>query len=131
MEIANKANNFYIFKSENVCDKLDNILHKKGLSITEREDFITFWMSKLVSKKYVMISFMDDTSYNSLNQLVINPIPGKIIRVCMIFKSIDSIDQDLLRNVKVDSDEKENEIIVRREEIKSELVVEWGGINLK
>lgn len=119
----NNLRKYYVFDSEVICDRLDDILHHKGLNTREREDFITYWMPDLVSKKYCMISFMDQCTYDSIANLKIEPCPEKILRVFMVFKPTDSLEE-----YETDNLIEEERFI--RENMNESLVVEWGAMNL-
>ena len=112
----------YCFSSEEVCDRLDEILMKKGLNIIERQDFITYWMPQLTSKKFATLSFMNIEDYSAIASLDINPKPDKMIRVFMLFKPIDDYEETLLKE--------DDKIEESREDIQQKLVIEWGALNL-
>ena len=118
--------NYYIFSSEEVCDRLDDILIVKGLNTRERQDLITFWMPELTSKEFCLISFLNNNVYESIASLDVDPAPKRTLRIFMVFKPVDSIEGYHRCANLLEEEEKFD-----REEFKDSLVVEWGAMNLE
>ncbi len=111
---------FYCFSKEEVLDKIDTLLKLKGLNVTERNDLITYWIQDLTSKKYCMISFINQELYNNFAQIEITPKPTQVERVIMLLKPIDTFETPLLKVEDQKQVERSNE----------PLVIEWGGMKL-
>lgn len=127
-----KINDFYVFSAKNLLEKLDSLLTMKGLSAVERQDLITYWISHLTKKKFVFISFLQKQEIDLLAKLQVSPEqPQSIIRVYMLFKPVDEVEENL--NLIVDDLNifKKNDIVVDRDMFSGKLIVEWGAINLE
>jgi len=110
---------YFCFAKEEVLEKLDLLLTKLGLNISERNDMITYWIQKLTSKKNVLVSFLDETIYNKLARLEVIPAPKQILRTFMLFKPTDE---------EFESNSDLNSFSARERE--HNVVVEWGAMHI-
>lgn len=88
-----------------------------GLSGTETDDFVEFWLPRLAAHPYNLISFPNE-EYAAAVRLNVEPAPETVIRVFMVFRGLESpidIPPQSLRGQK------------RR----GFTVVEWGGTELE
>jgi hypothetical protein len=107
----------FIIKGEDTVKFLQETLSKMGLTPKEYNEFIVYWYPKMKDNKYNLIHFADK-QYTDTAPLTITPNPNSMLRVFMVFKSID------------------NTFSIKPQEIKSFnrngfSVVEWGGTELK
>ena len=73
------------------CDTatfLEEYLEASGLTYSEIDDFITYWLPKMECNEYNLISF-PITEYEELAELHVNPEPDTVIRVYMVFTPLD------------------------------------------
>jgi hypothetical protein len=98
------------------------------LEYKQRSDFITYWLHQLHRKKYVTIQFLEQEVYENYAILNISPKPDKIWRIFMIFKNIDTFNNDCKLNFNDINNINENsKINIEKYDFS---VVEWGGLNL-
>jgi hypothetical protein len=88
-----------------------------GLTPKEYNEFIVYWLPVMKDNKYNLITFAGE-DYENIAQLKITPKPDSILRVMMIFKSL---------NKPIELEEQDLKPFVR----KGFTVVEWGGTELK
>lgn len=67
---------------------LRDILSQIGLNESETEEFIAYWLPDLQKNKFNVITFAGD-EYTSRAQLHISPEPNAILRVFMVFRSVE------------------------------------------
>jgi len=108
--------NGFIVKGEETKKILQNILTAKGLNVNESNDFIEYWYPQMKNNKYNLIHFANE-QYIETAPLSIAPKPDSILRVFMVFKSLDE------------------KIIIMPQKIKpfernGFVVVEWGGTEI-
>ncbi len=75
---------------DNVAQWMRDTLPTLGLSTTETNDFVEYWLATLPSAEYYAIRLLTDASLNAHLKLDINPTPDTIIRVILIFSPISS-----------------------------------------
>lgn len=107
----------FIVKGENTVEFLQNTLSKMGLTPKEYNEFIVYWYPKMKHNKYNLIHFAGD-EYTKTAPLNITPSPDSVLRVFMVYKSLDK------------------EISIKSQEIKSFnrtgfSVIEWGGTEVR
>ena len=129
-----KNETIYIVERNKVADALDYLLSLKGLDATERQNMITFWLSQLLEKKYCLFQFMNEKEYSKQAKLEIIPTPFKVIRIFMIFKTLDTWTETFQKKV-LCKDWKSKEVrmkeFVDMNPLKNKFhVIEWGGANL-
>lgn len=86
-----------------------------GLTPREYNDFITYWVPQMQHEPYNLITFAGE-QYDALAPLTVTPAPDSILRVHMVFKSLDA---------PIDIPPQELTPFERS----GFTVVEWGGTN--
>ena len=92
---------------------MDEKLELLGLNRREATDFVSYWLPELEKNPYNLIHFSTE-EYEKNAPLEISPAPETLIRVFMVYKSLES---------PVDIPEQELKAAKR----KGYTVVEWGG----
>lgn len=60
-----------------------------GLTPREYNDFITYWVPRMMNNAYNKITFAG-AQYEALAPLTVTPAPDSILRVHMVFQAIDT-----------------------------------------
>jgi tetratricopeptide (TPR) repeat protein len=107
----------FIVKGEDSAEFLQDILQKFGLTPKEYNEFIVYWYPWMKNNKYNLVHFAGQ-EYESSAKLSITPKPDSILRIFMVFKSVDR--PMAIKSPKIVP-------FVR----KGFTVVEWGGSELK
>ena len=106
----------FCVKGEDTAEFLEQSLKQLGLSDTERDAFIMFWLPELENNKYNVITFQTE-AYEKAVSMNITPEPDTIIRVNMLWYPsttyVDMEPQDLT--------------VLNPSEREGFTVVEWGG----
>lgn len=108
----------YIIKRENTAAFLQSTLKKMGLTPKEYNEFIVYWLPRMMENEYNLIHFATKEEYDDKVILNISPEPDTVLRVFMVFKRIDpgvAITQQTIKP------------FVRR----GFTAIEWGGMELK
>ena len=97
---------------------LQETLSEMGLTPKEYNEFIVYWLPKMLSNKFNLIHFATKEEYEEKVRLEIHPQPDSVLRVFMVFKPLDK------------------EVNILPQEIKpleriGFTVVEWGGTELQ
>jgi hypothetical protein len=79
---------FVIHKSEAIKFLEDKLAHL-GLIARESNEFIIYWLPKLQQSEYSAVYFAFE-EYEEIAKLNISPKPDQIIRVMMLFESLDT-----------------------------------------
>jgi len=79
----------FVVKGDDTADFLREKLAEIGLTPTEYNDFIVFWLPKMQDNPYNLISFQFD-NYDAAAALDITPAPDSILRVFMAFKPLQA-----------------------------------------
>lgn len=108
----------FVVKSENVAEFLEEKLAILGLTETEAEEFIVYWLPQLEENNYNYIRFATLEEINENMPLEIQPTPDTIIRVLMAFKGLE-------KPIEV----KEQKLVTP--ERTGFVAVEWGGTEIK
>lgn len=108
----------FMVKSEDVASFLEEKLDILGLNYREKEEFIVYWLPKLETNKYNHIYFATEEEIEADMPLDFSVQPDTIIRVRMIFKSLDEYE------------EIEEQTLKPAPERNGFTVVEWGGTEL-
>ncbi len=103
----------FVVKGNESASFLEEKLSQMGLTDSESNDFIVYWLPQMAKNKYNLVKFVNE-EYNKDIPLNIQPKPESILRVYMIFKSIDS---------PVNIPEQKLKSFQR----KGFTVIEWGG----
>ena len=107
----------FVVKGEDTIKFLEEKLSILGLSETEAEEFIIYWLPLLEKNKYNYIRFASLEEINRNMPLELSKEPDSLIRVLMLYKKLDN-------PIEV----KEQKLVTP--ERKGFVVVEWGGTNL-
>lgn len=114
----NELSEGYCIKGEDTTEFLEVKLEELGLSRKEANEFIVYWLPRMESNKYNIISF-DTKEYEKYAELSIEPKPDNLIRVFMQFYGSDEFVD--LKEPTVNETPDRNGFTV----------VEWGGSELK
>ena len=108
----------FCVKGEDSAAFLEKTLSDLGLSDTEANAFIMYWLPDLEENPYNVIAFQTDT-YEDVAKLDVDPLPDTVVRVNMLFygsdEYVDMVEQDLAAM---------NPSLEEREGF---ILVEWGG----
>ncbi|WP_346935707.1 hypothetical protein [Clostridium sp.] len=107
----------FVVKGEDTEEFLQEKLEYMGLAPREYNEFIVYWLPIMQENKYNLITFAGE-EYENLAELNITPKPDSILRVMMLFKSLD-------KPTKIEEQE------IKSFERKGFTVVEWGGTEVK
>ena len=108
----------FCVKGEDSAAFLEEALSDLGLSDTEANTFIMYWLPQLEENPYNVIAFQTDT-YEEVAKLNVDPLPDTVVRVNMLFYGSDEYvemeEQDL------------SAMNPSLEEREGFVLVEWGG----
>ncbi len=107
----------FVVKGEDTEEFLQEKLEYMGLTPREYNEFIVYWLPIMQENKYNLITFAGE-EYENLAKLNITPKPDSILRVMMLFKSLDK---------PIEIEEQEFKSFER----KGFTVIEWGGTEVK
>jgi hypothetical protein len=107
----------FIVKGNETENFLQEKLEYLGLTPREYNEFIVYWLPIMQDNKYNLITFVGE-DYNNIAKLKISPQPDSILRIMMVFKSLDK---------PIGVEEQELKPFTR----KGFTVVEWGGTEVK
>lgn len=106
-------NSGFVVKGEQTAEFLQEKLAYLGLTPKEYNEFIVYWLPKMIDHNYNLIHFAKE-DYEALAQLEISPKPDTVLRVFMVFQPLDN---------SIDIEEQQLESTIRE----GFTVVEWGG----
>ncbi len=108
----------FCIRGEDSAAFLEKALSDLGLSDTEANAFIMYWLPDFEENPYNVIAFQTDT-YEDVAKLDVDPLPDTVVRVNMLFygsdEYVDMVEQDLAAM---------NPSLEEREGF---VLVEWGG----
>ena len=107
----------FCIKGEDTAAFLEETLAALGLSDTEANAFIVWWLPRMQENPYNLITFQSN-AYTDAAELDITPAPDTVIRVFMVWKGLDS---------EIDIPAQTFSAAPNREGF---TVVEWGGAEL-
>jgi len=107
----------FVVKGEDTEEFLQEKLEYMGLTPREYNEFIVYWLPITQENKYNLITFAGE-EYENLAKLNITPKPDSILRVMMLFKSLD-------KPIEIEEQE------IKSFERKGFTVIEWGGTEVK
>lgn len=107
----------FVVKGEETEEFLQKKLEYMGLTPREYNEFIVYWLPIMQENKYNLITFAGE-EYENLAKLNITPKPDSILRVMMLFKSLD-------KPIEIEEQE------IKSFERKGFTVIEWGGTEVK
>lgn len=108
----------FVVKKDNAAKFLEEKLEILGLNETESNEFIVYWLPKLMESEYNLIRFESIEKINEQMPLKVTPAPDTIIRVLMEYKPIDA-------PINVE------EQVLTKAYRTGFTVVEWGGSLIK
>lgn len=79
----------FCVKGEDTLEFLRETLPKLGLSPREYNEFIVFWLPRMMNNKYNVISFQSQ-AYTDNAVLNVSPTPDTVLRVFMAYKPSDN-----------------------------------------
>lgn len=115
-EISYDMSKGFVVKKEDSADFLREKLSFLGLRPEEYNEFIVYWLPRLLENPYNLITFQQET-YTDHAHLSISPEPDSMLRVFMVYKPLDhpiEIEEQTLKPF-------------TREGF---CVIEWGGTEL-
>ncbi len=107
----------FVVKGEDTEEFLQEKLEYMGLTPREYNEFIVYWLPIMQENKYNLITFAGE-EYENVAKLNITPKPDSILRVMMLFKSLD-------KPIEIEEQE------IKSFERKGFTVIEWGGTEVK
>ena len=112
----------FCVRGEDSAAFLEKALSDLGLTDTEANAFIMYWLPQLEENPYNVISFQTET-YENVAKLHVDPIPDTVVRVNMLFYGSDEyleIEAQDLTSMNPSVSEREGFVLV-----------EWGGGKLE
>ncbi len=116
-EIEYDMSEGFVVKGEDTELFLVETLQYLGLTPKEYNEFIVYWLPRMVDNNYNLITFQQE-QYTDNARLTIDPTPDSVLRVFMVFKGLD--ESATIQQQQLQSFEREGFA-----------VVEWGGKELK
>ena len=107
----------YVIAGEDTAEFLEATLAELGLSRTEANEFIVYWLPRMQGNPYNLISFQHER-YTDAAKLTITPEPDSVLRVFMAYQALDE---------KIEVEEP----VIEPFERNGFTVVEWGGAEIK
>ncbi|HPN81330.1 MAG TPA: hypothetical protein PK412_02165 [bacterium] len=109
----------FIVPGWQTAEFLQDKLSKLGLTPKEYNEFIVYWLPRMKDNNFNLIHFATKEEYDDRAVLSITPKPDSILRVFMVFQSLE-----------------DDRMTVEPQELKSFeregfTVVEWGGTEIK
>lgn len=105
----------FIVPRDDSINFLEEKLAILGLNEREAEEFIVYWLPKMLENEYNYVRFADREEIENYMPLIVSPNPDTTIRVVMILKGLDE---------PISINEQKLEIAPKR---KGFTLVEWGG----
>ena len=112
----------FCVKGEDSIEFLEKALSDLGLTDTEANAFIMYWLPQLEENPYNVITFQGET-YENVAKLNVAPLPDTVVRVNMLFYGSDDyveIEEQDLTSMNPSVSEREGFVLV-----------EWGGGKLE
>ncbi len=107
----------FVVKGEDTAEFLEKALFKLGLTDKEANEFIIYWLPRMESNAYNLISFQNE-AYTESAELIIEPTPDSVLRVFMAWKRLsEPVDVEPQELVDFERD--------------GFTVVEWGGAEIE
>lgn len=116
-ELTDPFSNAICVKGCDTEEFLEEYLDAAGLSSSEIDDFITYWLPKMQDNEYNLISFPTE-EYEELAGLNVSPSPDTVIRIYMVFTPL---------NEEAEIPEERALVMPHGVERTGFTVVEWGG----
>lgn len=119
-DVPDSFNNAVCVRGCDTAQFLEDYLEACGLTYSEMDDFISFWLPRMEGNEYNLISFPAE-EYEEMASLNVSPAPDTVIRVYMVFMPL---------NEEVQIPEEQQLVWPSSVERAGFTVVEWGGSEL-
>lgn len=119
-DVPDSFNNAVCVRGCDTAQFLEDYLEACGLTYSEMDDFISFWLPRMECNEYNIISFPAE-EYEEMASLNVSPVPDTVIRVYMVFMPL---------NEEVQIPEEQQLVWPSSVERTGFTVVEWGGSEL-
>lgn len=110
----------FCVRTDSLVPFFENTLRMAGLTESEAQDFITFWVPKMRMNELNLVHFLFTEEYSELATLHVNPQPDNLIRVFVLWKGVDSESERAIRPQVFPAFKRDGFT-----------VVEWGGSELR
>lgn len=107
----------FVISGEDTASFLEESLEKLGLNQREINEFIIYWLPRMEVNPYNLITFQNEI-YTENAKLTVTPTPDTMIRVFMVWKSLDA---------PIEIEEQD----LSAPEREGFTVVEWGGAEIE
>lgn len=107
----------FVVEGKDTLEFLKEKLDYMGLNEKEKNEFIVYWVPRMMNNKYNLISFQMQ-NYDDMAKLTVKPEPDSILRVFMAFKPLNEYTEI-------------PEQKLERFERKGFTLIEWGGTEIK
>ena len=104
----------FVVKGVGTIEFLQKKLSEIGLTPKEYNEFIVYWAPQMINNEYNLIHFATDSEYANRIKLNITPTPDSVLRVFMVYKSLD-------KHIEVEPQ------VFPSFERNGFTVIEWGG----
>ncbi|MCQ2416901.1 MAG: SH3 domain-containing protein [Oscillospiraceae bacterium] len=78
----------FVVKGEDTLEFLTEKLEYMGLSENERNEFIVYWVPRMMNNPYNLISFQTE-NYEEMAKMTVSPKPDSMLRVFMAFQPLN------------------------------------------
>lgn len=83
-----RPNEGFVVQKEKVGEFLSKTLLRLGLNAKEAAEFMDFWVPKMTTEPYYLISFVPQSEFDKLAPLNVSPRPDTVIRVFMDYQGL-------------------------------------------
>lgn len=118
--VPNDFNNSICVRGDETAQFLESYLESAGLTYSEIDDFITYWLPRMEDNPYNLISFLGE-EYEDMAELTVSPSPDNVIRVYMVYMPLE--EEMIIPNSR-------QLVIPEPVERTGFTVVEWGGTRI-
>lgn len=112
-------NEGFVVEKENLLSFFEEKLTIMGLSSTEQQDYITYWIPLMTKNKKNYVHFIFNEEYNEYANISIAPKPDNMLRVFMLWMNAENFADGKIQGQAIPSFKREGFTIV-----------EWGGSQL-
>ena len=119
-DVPDSFNNAVCVRGCDTAQFLEGYLEVCGLTYSEMDDFISYWLPRMEGNEYNLISFPAE-EYEEMASLNVSPAPDTVIRVYMVYMPLDE---------EVQIPEEQQLVWPSSVERTGFTVVEWGGSEL-
>lgn len=108
----------FIVEGKDSAAFLQNALGKMGLTPREYNEFIVYWLPKMLNNPYNLIHFASNEEYADKVSLSVSPKPDSLLRIFMVFKALPAQTEITPQNLAT----------FQRQGFS---VIEWGGTEIR